>query len=105
MGVKKGLILTGLGAIALEWAAKETGLPGAGDLLVDFVNAWSEPDCIGSVMHTLVNEYLGKYSEDFFYNKFAALGTASLFSIYGGGLNTLWNTVKICYKKLKQESA
>ena len=90
MGKVKGLVFLILGICAFEYASFKLNQPGLGQLLGDMVNSGSLGEGIDTVFRFMF-EYYGR---DFFYDKFAALGTAGQASMYAGLTSLIYNTAK-----------
>ena len=93
MGKTKGLVFTIAGICAFELAAYELNQPGLVELIQDTANSIDQSNIIGPFFHNIF-DYFGMYARDFFYDKFAALGTAGQVSMYGGLANIIYNTLK-----------
>ena len=99
---KKSAIGTSLafmlgGAAFFDYAAYEVGCGGIGPLVHNLAHAMSEisPAQVLDVVFT----NLGEYTRDFFHDKFAALGTASQVSMYGGLAGLVYNSLRKYDKK------
>lgn len=90
MGKVKGLTLLILGICAFEYASFKLHQPGLTELLGDIVNSGS----LGQGIDTLLRFMFDYYGRDFFYDKFAALGTAGQATMYAGLTSLIYNTAK-----------
>lgn len=90
MGKGKGLALLIGGIAAFEWAAYRTNQPGVAQLVSDMVHSSG----IGEGIDFMARYMFEYYGRDFFYDKFAALGTAGQAFMYGGLGNLIYNTLK-----------
>ena len=98
MGKVKGLVFLILGICAFEYASFKLNQPGLGQLLGDMTHSGS----LGEGIDTVFKFMFDYYGRDFFYDKFAALGTAGQASMYAGLTSLIYNTAKN-YRKVRKE--